>query len=107
MPLYKEGFEGEEWNFVDNSAKTEGLTEMQFLRKLCKMTVDVVKRLRVLESANEEIQEALEAFIHEIFVVLLTQKRVDSLTCVFLWSLKPGNGLESCYECICDTSGFR
>ncbi|KAJ5720942.1 uncharacterized protein N7483_008876 [Penicillium malachiteum] len=75
MSSYKEAFEEEDCNFVDNSAKALGVTRIQALRKVCADTVELVGRLRCLSSANSGLCATVESFIHGYVMYHLCQRR--------------------------------
>lgn len=52
MLFYKEMVEMENCDFVTNSARCKGLTEIEFLRKLCDDTRDVIRTLCTLGKAH-------------------------------------------------------
>ncbi|KAJ6028446.1 Trichodiene synthase [Penicillium herquei] len=75
MSSYKEAFEEEDCNFVDNSAKMLGVTRIKALRKLCADTVELVGRLRCLSSTNSTLCVTIESFIHGYIMYHLCQRR--------------------------------
>ncbi|KAJ5727376.1 hypothetical protein N7493_005196 [Penicillium malachiteum] len=75
MSSYKEAFEQEDCNFVDNSAKTLGVTRIQALRKLCADTLELAGRLHCLSSTNPGLGETIESFIHGYIMYHLCQRR--------------------------------
>ncbi|KAF4767117.1 hypothetical protein HAV15_009452 [Penicillium sp. str.  len=75
MSFYKEIVQMENCNFVTNSARCKGLTETEFLRKLCDDTSDVIRTLRTLGKAHPGLSKAVEAFVSGYVVYHLTQTR--------------------------------
>lgn len=75
MSFYKEIVEMDNCNFVTNSARCKGLTEVEFLRKLCDDTSDVIRTLRMLGKAHPGLSKVLEAFVSGYVVYHLTQTR--------------------------------
>ncbi|CAI7622241.1 unnamed protein product [Penicillium discolor] len=53
----------------------KGLTEIEFLRKLCDDTSDVIRTLRTLGKAHPGLSKAVEAFVSGYVVYHLTQTR--------------------------------
>ncbi|KAJ5957419.1 hypothetical protein N7501_011698 [Penicillium viridicatum] len=75
MSFYKEIVEMDNCNFVTNSARCKGLTEVEFLRKLCDDTSEIIRTLRTLGKAHPGLSKVLEAFVSGYVVYHQTQKR--------------------------------
>ncbi|KAJ5589039.1 hypothetical protein N7537_011717 [Penicillium hordei] len=75
MSFYKEMAEMGNCNFVTNSAGCTGLTEIEFLRKLCDDTSDVIRTLHTFGKAHPVLSKVLEAFVFGYFGYHLTQTR--------------------------------
>ncbi|KAJ5185518.1 Trichodiene synthase [Penicillium cf. griseofulvum] len=86
MSFYKEVGETDNFNFVANSARCKGLSQIELLRKLCDDTSDVIRTLRTLGKAHLEVSKAVEAFVPGYVTYHLTQARYRmedlDLTCV-------------------------
>jgi hypothetical protein len=75
MSFYKEVGETENFNFVANEARCNGLTQIELLRKLCDDTSDVIRTLRALGKAHTELSKVVEAFVSGYVTYHLTQAR--------------------------------
>ncbi|CAI7588280.1 unnamed protein product [Penicillium glandicola] len=73
MSFYKEMLEMDHYNFITNSARCKGLTQIEFLRKLCDETRDVIRTLRMLGKAHSGLSKTVEAFISGYVTYHLTQ----------------------------------
>ena len=62
-------------NFVNHMAKAEGMTPLEYLRKLSDDTVEVARTLRALGKDNIRLGRALEGSIQGYITFHLTQKR--------------------------------
>ncbi|KAJ6143153.1 hypothetical protein N7471_002606 [Penicillium samsonianum] len=75
MSFYKEMAEMDNSNFIANSARCKGLTQIEFLRKLCDDTSDVIQTLRTLGKAHFGLSKVVEAFVSGYVTYHLTQRR--------------------------------
>ena len=75
LSLYKETMEMDDDNFVNHMAKAEGMTPLEYLRKLSDDTVEVARTLRALGKDNIRLGRALEGSIQGYITFHLTQKR--------------------------------
>ncbi|KAJ5827276.1 Trichodiene synthase [Penicillium robsamsonii] len=75
MSFYKELVETDHFNFVANSARCKGQTQIEFLRKLCDDTSDVIRTLRTLGKTHPRLSKAVEAFVSGYVTYHLTQTR--------------------------------
>lgn len=73
-------------NFVTNSARCKGLTEIEFLRKLCDDTSDVIRTLRTLGKAHPGLSKAVEAFVsgYVVYHLMQTRYRMEDLNPTFV-----------------------
>ncbi|KGO36747.1 Trichodiene synthase [Penicillium expansum] len=75
LSYYKEIVEMDNCNFVANSARCKGLTQIKFLRELCDDTSDVIRTLRTLATAHSGLSKVVEAFVSGYVTYHLTQTR--------------------------------
>ncbi|KAJ5951015.1 uncharacterized protein N7479_009428 [Penicillium vulpinum] len=86
MSFYKEMVEMEEFNFIQNSARCEGLTQLEFLKKLCDDTSDMIRNLRTRGKAYPGLSKVIEAFLSGYVMYHMTQTRyrMDDLDLTFV-----------------------
>ncbi|KAJ5382947.1 hypothetical protein N7517_000858 [Penicillium concentricum] len=75
LSYYKEMVEMESFNFIANSARCQGVTEMECLRKLCDESSDMIRTLHTLAKADTKLSKALEASLSGYITFHLMQAR--------------------------------
>ncbi|CAG8887217.1 unnamed protein product [Penicillium egyptiacum] len=75
MSSYKEMVNMENLNFITNSARCKGLTQVESLKSSVMNTSDVIRRLRTLGKAHSGLQRLVEAFVFGYVTYHLTQTR--------------------------------
>ena len=96
MLHYKKAVEMETCNFIDNSAKPQGMAPLEFLRKLCDGTVGVALTLRTLGKNNPRVDRTLEACIQGYIVYTLPRSGIGWRIWVFPWSWRLRSVPRSC-----------
>lgn len=75
MSFYKEALQKDDFNFVNNFAKSSGLTPIESLRKVCNKTAEIVQRLRIMSTPDSKMSKVIEGFIQGYVVYHLCQPR--------------------------------